>query len=289
MNYKDLYMLKVLAKEKNITKTAEKLFVSQPSLTYKIKILEEELDTKILLRSKKGVKFTAEGSYLIKYAEKVLYDYQKLKDHLQNFNKFEEGIIRLGVSQNLARYELPDILQQFLDVYSKVQFNVVTSWSQSILKMIKKDEIAIAIIRGNIIWKHEKHLLNKEPICVIHKEELDINNLPNLPRINFKTDPGLQQTIDNWWKENFDEPPFVTMDIDNVETCIELVEKGLGYAIIPSIGLKKHRNIKQFSLHNVDGQPILRETWLLYRKEDLEYPIINKFIDFLKNNYTSIE
>ncbi|MFC4025224.1 LysR family transcriptional regulator [Oceanobacillus longus] len=288
MNFKDLYMLKVLSKERNITKTAEKLFVSQPSLTYKIKSIEEELDTKILVRSKKGIKFTAEGDYLIQYAEKVLYDYQKLKDHLQNSNTFEQGIIRLGVSQNLARYALPDILQQFLDVYSKVQFNVVTSWSQSVLKMIEEDEVALAIIRGKVIWKHEKHLLDKETICIIYKGGIDIANLPYIPRINFKTDPALQQTIDNWWKENYNEPPFVTMDIDNVETCIELVEKGLGYAIIPSIGLKKHRNLNQVPLKETNGQPILRETWLLYRKEEQQYPIINKFIEFLKSNYSSL-
>src|SRR5699024_5546156 len=200
-------MLKVLYDEHNITKTANKLYVSQPALSYQIKSIEKELGVKIIYRTKKGVKFTPEGEMLVNYASTALHTYQKFKDHLKNINNQNEGIIRLGASRNFSRYMLPNILHQFLETNKKVQFNVKTSWSQNLLKIIKKDEINIAIIRGDISWNYEKILLDTEPICIVYKEEIDVTKLPSLPRIDFKTDPGLRQIIDNWWSDNFSHPP----------------------------------------------------------------------------------
>lgn len=281
MNHKDWLILKVLHEEKNITKSAEKLFITQPALTYRIKSIEKELEVKILHRTKQGIKFTYEGEYLVQYAEKVIQDFQKLKDHIKNMMDYDEGIIRLGVSQNFARYMLPDILSEFLSIYNKVQFNVITSWSQSILKLIEKDKINIAIMRGDNFGNYEKILLTKEPICIVNKEGIDLSNLPSLPRINFKTDPELQKILDKWWNENYSSPAHTTMEVDNIETCMKLVNKGLGYAIIPSIGLKEYNHLNKLIIKDKNNKKLLRETWLLYKSTDLEYPIIKKFIDFI--------
>ncbi|MEH7235882.1 LysR family transcriptional regulator [Bacillus sp. JJ1562] len=283
MDSKDWNIIKILYEEKNITRAAERIYISQPALTYRIKSIEQELGVKILFRTKQGVKFTKEGEYLVQYANKMVYNFQKVKDHLLNMNEMDGGIIRLGVSRNFARFMLPDILKEFLDQYKNVQFHVITSWSQSIIKMLEKDTINLAIMRGENFWKDGKILLHKEPICIISKDPINIKKLPDLPRIIFKTDNELQQTIDRWWQENYSDPYSIVMDIDNIETCTKMVANGLGYAIVPSIGLAEYPELKKVFLTNEDGEIILRDTWLLYRNEDLDYPIIKKFISFLES------
>lgn len=285
MDQKDWEILKVLYDIKNITKAAEKLFITQPALTYRIKGLEKEFGIKILHRSRQGIKFTHEGEYLVDYAKKVTQDFQNLKDHIKNMNNKDEGIIRIGVSQNFARYMLPDILSEFLSIYNKVQFNVVTSWSQSILKLIEKDKVNIAIIRGDSISNHEKILLEREPLCIISKNEVNFSELPSVSRINFKTDSELQKVLDRWWNENFTQPSHVMMEVDNIETCLKLVNKGLGYAIIPSIGLKEYGHLNQLIIKNGQNNPLIRETWLLYKESELEYPIVHKFISFITEKF----
>ena len=56
----------------NITKVAEKLFMAQPTLTKRLQFIEEEFQTRILIRSNKGVQFTKEGEYLMHQAELYL-------------------------------------------------------------------------------------------------------------------------------------------------------------------------------------------------------------------------
>jgi len=289
MDYRNLEFIVALDLERNMTRAAKKLYVSQPALTYKIQSIEDELDIKILYRTKKGIRFTPQGEELIKFAKESLHDFQKFKIYLKNTNKNDEGIIRLGASRNFSRYMLPEILRNFINMYEKVQFNVKTSWSQSLLEMIKSEEINIAIIRGDHSWDFKKILLEEEPICIISKHKIDLNNLPNLPRIDFLTDPSLHNVINNWWRENFSKSPNITMELDNIETCMELVKTGLGYAIVPSIGLKTPNNLNVITLKDKNKKPILRKTWLLYKEIELNYPIMKKFINFLQHNYNQID
>ncbi|WP_227937157.1 LysR family transcriptional regulator [Alkalihalobacillus deserti] len=281
MDEKDWLILKMVYEEKNITRAAEKLFISQPALTYRLNHLEEEVGVKILWRNKKGIKFTSEGEYLVKYADEMLYKLQKTKDHLLNMNDNLEGIIRLGVSSNFARYLLPDILKNFLDKYNNVQFTVFTGWSHKILKHLEQDSVHIGIIRGDHQWHENAILLNTESVCVISKTPIDLTQLPTLPRITFNTDPKLQQIIDKWWHQQFSQPPTITMEIDNIETCKKLVAKGLGYAIVPSLGLSNIPDLEKIELTDYENNPLQRNTWLLYKESEIKYPIVKEFIDFL--------
>src|SRR5699024_10025737 len=147
--------------------------------TYRIKSIEEKLGVNIIHRTKKGIKFTPEGEYVAQEATRMVYQYQKMKDRLQNLNDHDEGMIRLGVSTNFARFMLPTILKNFLQLYPKVQFNVVTDWSESIVELAEKETIHLAITRGDRLWQHEKVLLKREPICVISKDPIKLSDLPN--------------------------------------------------------------------------------------------------------------
>ncbi|WP_081833677.1 LysR family transcriptional regulator [Geomicrobium sp. JCM 19055] len=64
-------------KEKNITKTARHLFISQPALTARIKQIEEYFETKIVLRERRGIQFTPEGEYLAKQAIDFIKQHEK--------------------------------------------------------------------------------------------------------------------------------------------------------------------------------------------------------------------
>lgn len=285
MDQVDWKIVNILYEEQNITRTAERMFISQPALTYRLKSIEEKLGIQIVNRTKTGIKFTRKGIYVAEQAEIMMYQFQKMLDKLQNSNDDNEGKIRIGVSTNFARFMLSGILKDFLQLYPKVQFNVTTSWSESIIEMIQREKINFAIIRGDVLWEYQKVLLRSEPICIISNEPIQVKDLPDQPRIIFNTDPSLQQTIDKWWLQNFNKPPKVTMQIDNIETCTKMVEKGLGYAIIPSVGLTDKEHLERQNLKDKNGNDILRDTWLLYKEEDTEYPIIKKFLTFLTDMF----
>lgn len=68
----DWEIIHTLHTYKNITKTADMLFIAQPTLTKRIQLIEEELRVSIIIRSSKGVTFTSEGEYVAKKAKQIL-------------------------------------------------------------------------------------------------------------------------------------------------------------------------------------------------------------------------
>lgn len=283
MDEKDWKILVAIYQTKNITKAANKLYTSQPAITYRLQQIEQTIGVEIVLRNKKGLKFTSEGEYLVKYAEKMLLEFQQTKDYICNMNKNTEGIIRIGVSSNFAHYRLPKILKEFCQIYPKVQFSVKTGWSSDIFKLIQNEAVHFGIIRGDFNWNDQNILLEEEKLCIISNGKITKEELPQLPKINYQTDPLLNQLIENWWYENFKVSPQVSMEVDKLETCKEMVKNGLGYSIIPAIGLKPEDNLRTIDLLNDKNEVFKRKTSLIYRKSDLDFQVIKTFISFLEN------
>ena len=76
-------------------------------------------------------------------------------------------------------------------------------------------------------------------MCIASTEPISLPDLPALPRICYRSDESIQILVDNWWRETFDVPPLVSMEVDRVDTCKDMVLNGLGYAILPSLILEK--------------------------------------------------
>ncbi|WP_019392377.1 LysR family transcriptional regulator [Priestia filamentosa] len=284
MDDKDWISIKILSEEKHITHAAERLYISQPSLTYRLRNIEKEFGVKLFFKIKGGIEFTDEGLYLVNYAEEMLERLQQAKDNVLNMQNEVKGTLRLGVSSNFAQYKLPEILKKFSLNYPYVQFDVNTGWSTDIIDMLPSSSVQVGIVRGNYKWEGEKYLLNKERVCLISKGEIDISKLPQLPFINYKTDPSLKNQINNWWNDRFSRPPSITMETDKKETCKEMVKNGLGISILPEICLQPSDNLYKYNLSYKNGELLFRSTWLMYNGDHLNLSTVKHFVNFLKDN-----
>ncbi|WNS77991.1 LysR family transcriptional regulator [Domibacillus sp. DTU_2020_1001157_1_SI_ALB_TIR_016] len=281
MDEKDWVALRVLYEEKNFSRAAERLYISQPALTYRLKNLEKEFGTSLFFKIKSGIEFTSEGIYLADYAEEMIKKLQKTKDYMLNMQNEVRGTLRLGVSSNFAQYKLPKILKKFSAQYPNVQFSVNTGWSTDIMHLLNSSSVQLGILRGNYEWYGIKTLLHKERLCLISKEEVDLEDLPELPFINYKTDSSLKNLMNGWWHDRFPDPPRVTMENDRQETCKEMVKQGLGVSILPEICLQPSDNLHTYGLSFKNGEPVLRNTWLMYSQDALRLSTVKAFIDFL--------
>lgn len=284
MNEKDWLLLTTLYEERNITKTAKKLYLSQPSLTYRIKQLEKELGITLLYRGNKGITFTSEGEYMVKYAKKMIKELRNTHDALANMSDTLEGTLRLGASSNFALYELPSILEGFIDQHPSIDVQLKTGWSTVILDQLKEESIHAAFIRGDIKWNGGKVLINEESMSVVSRDKIKVADLPDLNYIKYHTDPLLKNTFDDWWMKNFDSPAHVSMEVDRIETCKEMVKKGLGYSLMPNISLQGEDDLYTLDM-KIDGENITRKSWLLYKEETLDLKMIRSLILFVKGFY----
>jgi DNA-binding transcriptional LysR family regulator len=283
MEHRDWQILQVLYNEKNITKTAQNLFISQPTLTSRLKQLEEEFGVKIAYRGRSGVQFTSEGEYLVKYADEMLERLQKVQAELWNMSGKVVGELQLGVSNVFSRYKLPGILKLFKNQYPEVEFNVVTrNINREIVNLLSNRQFHIALVRGDHHWQDQKYLLAEDKFYIVSKEAIELKCLPDLPRICYQTGPEVKSYVDHWWAVNFTKSPLIGMVVDNTDTCKEMVLNGLGYAILPGLVLNKNEDLYKTVVKDEQGKPILRKMWMLYHKDSLELKAVKTFVSFLE-------
>ncbi|SIR50393.1 DNA-binding transcriptional regulator, LysR family [Peribacillus simplex] len=283
MNYRDWEIIKILYEQKNITKTAQILFVSQPALTNRLKQIEEELGVKMFNRGRRGIHFTPHGEYLAACAEEALTYFLKVKEILNNMSNDVKGTLRLGVSNFFTKYKLPTILKLFQEQYPLVEFKIITGLSSQVFKAFYNQDVHIGFIRGDYNWVGQKHLLMEETLCVASKKKIDLIDLPYLRRIDYKTDSLLKALIDNWWTENYSQAPLTSVEVDQVDTCKELVVNGLGYGILPNLILEGVDDLHKIELVDQNGNPLLRRTWMYYNEDSLELNLVKVFVNFVEN------
>lgn len=291
MNYKggtqledrDWLILSILYKEKNITKAARVLFISQPALTTRLQHIEKFFGVKIVHRSKKGVHFTSEGEFLAKTATKMLLQTRKIREQVANFSTKVTGTLIIGASGYFTMYTLPPLLQKFKQQYPDVEFKVTTTWSKDIFSLAYNQDVHVGFVSSDYGGCTEKYLLYEEPICIASINEINIDKLPSLPRIDYKSDTLIKTQIDNWWRENFRQPPLISMQVDKLATCKEMVKAGLGYAILPPRILRDIDKIHTFNLRDANGNNLLRKTWMIYYPGALDMHVVKVFINFVKN------
>lgn len=281
MHHQDWLMLLALYKHKNITKTAEELYISQPALTSRIKRMEDFFRTQMISRNNRGVQFTMEGELLVEKAREMIRTYDDIQAELDNLKENVTGVLRIGVSNFIAKYKIPQILKQFKALYPLVDCHVVTAWSKDIYKMVQQKDIHFGFIRGSYPWEGERKLLFGEDICVAAEFDFTWDELPKLPRIDYGTDHILRPVIEEWWRDNYKQPSYVSIHVDHVDTCKEMIVNGLGYGIVPSLILKDYPNINKKVLKNRNGETLRRNTWLYYNDEAMHLQVCQSFKVFL--------
>jgi DNA-binding transcriptional LysR family regulator len=177
--------------------------------------------------------------------------------------------------------QIPPVLKWFKSKYPKVNFSLTTNWSSKIYNQVYNHEIHIGLVRGDYTWNGGKKLLLTENLALVCNHEIEINELPMLPRIDYNCDVKLKELIDTWWAENFTVPPNVGIKVDKTDTCRLMVANDLGYAIMPSLVVKNHGELYENALRDKEGKLIIRETWMLYNEDDYELNLVRTFIEFM--------
>jgi DNA-binding transcriptional LysR family regulator len=282
MNEKDWQMLQVIAEEKNITRAAARLYISQPSLSYRLKTLEEEMGSSLVLRTPTGILLTAEGEYLHAYAQTMMQKLRETKEHIQDIKGSVQGVLRLASSSVFAYYELPSLLKGFKQQYPAVEILLNTNRSPVVNRLLKTGEVSLAFIRGDYHWADGKHLFSEESICLVSSSPLDIHKLPLYPRI-IVSSSEIQDMVDEWWHQTFTVPPYITLEVDSMDICRQMALHGLGWGVMPAIGLKGYDSLYKQPLYWKNGEPLVRRTWLMCRDSALQLPTIHAFVEYVKS------
>lgn len=142
-NYRTFYFV---AKYGNITAAAEALYSEQPNVTRAIKNLERDLGCVLFARSNKGVTLTPEGEMLYRRVAIAYEQIAAAEEELSRHNGFEEGLLRIGVSETALHEVLLSSLVRYHTLYPKIKFSLVNLTNTQAISAVKNQAVDFVLI-----------------------------------------------------------------------------------------------------------------------------------------------
>ncbi|MBD8068476.1 LysR family transcriptional regulator [Bacillus sp. PS06] len=288
MQFSEFQLLVVLNTEMNMRKAAEKLFVSQPALSQRLQSIEKAWDTKIFVRSPKGLTPTPAGERIIDFAKEVVEKEEKIREQITALDSEVYGTLKIACASIIGQNWLPQILKRFVTKYPHAKISLITGWSSEILKNLYDDTVHIGIIRGNPDWKGIKKHLITDTMYLVDTEIQSIEQVlkTDRPFIQFKSDSTYYQEIQEWWHRTFQMVPKRTIIVDQIETCKQMTLNGIGYAILPSVTLaQEDTHIYKIPLLNEANEPLERDTWLIGYESAFELKQVKAFVEIIEETF----
>lgn len=276
MDEKDLQIFLTLAETGNLTRTAEKLYLAQPTLSKRLQNIEAELGVPLFLRSKHGVTLTPAGETARETIQKTVDSFDELREKLQRSKGTVSGTLRVTASIDYSTYRLPKVLNQYTTQYPDVKLQVYSEHSRDCVRLLQTGKPHLAIMRGESDWDEGKILLEREAVCLIRSHSTADVPLNELRYIGRDANPEHQSMKARWLMEHKLEPAS-SLNVDGLSACVAMVKAGLGWSIVPEICLSYFDGIAE-PLFFADGTPLTRSTYLLYRKREAELPQVREFI-----------
>jgi len=154
-----------VAKTGNVTKAAEKLFVSQSAVSQSIRQLEDKLEGKLFDRNARGVQLTPEGSVLFSYANNAVSLIENAQEKLLNMKNLNEGTIKIGASDTICSVLLLHLLKKFNTDYPDVHISVADSSTKQSLDLIRNGAVDLSFVTLPVL---EDPAIEITPIMPIH-------------------------------------------------------------------------------------------------------------------------
>lgn len=280
----DWQIIVTLYKTHSITKAAEQLFISQPTLTKRIQVIEADLGVSLLVRGRRSSEFTPEGVRIAQQAAGVVEAIQRIRDDIAERHKGIRGILRLGVPHSYVRYVLPAMLARYADQFPTVEVDITSTLSDELVRRVEEDALDLCFARYDAEDSYlERILVSDDQFYAVCSHQFQLEDMPNIPYIDFNKNPVTVSAIQRWWNERFSVPANTRFKVNTGDVCVSMIQHGLGYSIFTDQKyFHREEGLYALPLHFLDGTKFTRKTWLMYDKKKKNTPLVRDFIDFIQ-------
>ena len=211
-----LRIIKAIASEKNFTRAAEILFISQPSLSKQVKILENRLGIQLINRGNSGISLTEGGKLFLQYTERILALCEESCRALNDLKNGDRGNLTVGASQTIGTYLMPRVLALFAQHYPQISLKVQVDSTRVIAKNVVDRNIDIAVVGGDVPDELKKNLKiesfvedeltliipKSHPFATSKKMYINKDDLYHLNFITLNPNSTIRKFIDNTLIQN---------------------------------------------------------------------------------------
>lgn len=292
MNLSQLDAFLLLASGYNVTETAERLFCTQPSVSIKIRKLEEELQTRLFERINNRLYLTSQGKIYQQYAAQIVNLVKASSEHMRQFDDPSKGEIKFGASHFVGVYLLPQVMAQFKRESPLVKLSMDISTSTQLIHKLDTQELEFLIMSDHIFLDpteyhldtflidplvlicSPEHWLAKEKHCCFSDIESEV----------FLIKPEHSATHDfllDRFKEN-NKKLTNMMEIKSLEGIKQGVIHGLGISIVSRLSITQELKAGLLCEITLDDISFSRGIRYFYHKEKYISPSTKNFLSVLQ-------
>ena len=287
MEYRDWEILIAVEEEKSLSRAAERLFIAQSTLSYRLANLEKEIGMPLLVRHAKGVSFTLAGERLVQYARKMQAEWKQVRSELRALRTPLSGTLRVGASSVVAKYRLGGLLKGWKAAYPEIHLQIEVGSSTLYLpKLFAERKLDAVICRGDGMEGEHRLYLEKEPWVLAVPPHMDLKDLPSLSWVQYESlifTKEIKRQI-YWWNRHFDRQPYRVMMVDSIDACLQMIACGLGWSLVPRIHIRG-KGVKTLPVLDEKGRPVTRETVLYYHDSEEKGALLERFRHYVQSRY----
>ncbi|HLR34729.1 MAG TPA: selenium metabolism-associated LysR family transcriptional regulator [Tissierellales bacterium] len=300
MDLRQLETFVTVAKLKSFSKAAQKLFITQPTVTNHIQNLEKELGTILINRSSKNISLTKAGSILYKYALNIINACEMAKFDLADYKGKIQGHLELCSSSVPRKYVLPKILKNFTVKYPEVTFSLTDKDSKEVAESIISGEYDFGIIGAKHSSKHLSYIELMEDTLVLitpNKPRFNQNNYSFLEKevllkeklIFRESGSGTRKLIERKLHNkniNLNELNIISI-IEDTETIKNLVALDVGLSFLSKKSVLDDIALNKYKVFYIKDFDLTRKFYFVYHNNRQLPPLSETFkvfmLDYIKN------
>ena len=292
--------------EGSLSAAVNKLHITQPALSARLKLLEEGLGCSLLERTARGVKPTTVGKLVYGIAQDIIKRMENLQTTVRNHIELREGFIHLGGGATAVAGIFPDSISEFRKKHPKVQFTLLEKNSSSIIEALQDGAIEIGLTTKDPFISHNEHplqgikthleILDSFEIIASPEHPLSIManalkaenkcllpmHLNRQPIIALESGSIISDVIELELKRlGIRYRPIMTLR--STQSMIKMVKKNIGLAIVSIHSLKDEKGIQ---ILKIQGLKIERSILVCSVEDRALSPAATEFINILKSMYS---
>ncbi len=269
MNFLNLYYFTVVAEELNITKAAERLFISQQSLSNHILKLEKVLGIKLFDRTP-AFTLTFAGNRLLNAAAQILNIKRQIIMEIDDINNHRRGELRIGISHTRGRVILPKLLPAFCAAHPFIDVSITEGNSQQLEDWLRHGRIDLLIGFAPILLDEAEtmDILLERLLLVVPRKimtslypdsyqeminkfqmDVDVAAFKNCPYLMMSTE-NRTRTIFDRYMQHIAMPFNIILEMESIETLLSLACEGMGITVYPEMFVK---NLSPFIRSDIDS------------------------------------
>lgn len=301
MNWNQLEYVVVTAEEKNITRAAKRLFISQPSLSISLSQLERELGSPVFERQNGGLKLTYTGTLFYEWAKTVLASKQFLNDRLTEIKAGERERIRIGISPHRSTAVTPVLLQKIYGAYPMCEVQLTEKPANELKALLDEDklDIIVDIPQTDLVTYCNEEIV-KEGMCLAVPdsyrknppfsdagEEIELSALQEFGFLMLPEESYFGKASRKAL-ELAGITPRILCECTFSETVRNLVEAQLGIALLPDFFASKTFDSPKIRFYRIAGSNFLRTIAIVYKNERYHSWLFLDVAELIKQSFLEV-